>query len=235
MLTGTPSHNVARRPGMTRLSLRGFWHDPLMTHVLLTGFEPFGSSRVNPSERIVTAIASLGASETGLQISTAVLPVVFGEASRRVCELIDNAEPDIVLALGQAEGRSELSLERIAINLDDARIPDNSGAVVTDARVTDDGPAALFTSLPVKNMVEAIRAAGIPAGLSLSAGSFVCNHVFYAMQHHLQGRRVSSGFMHVPLLPEQAAEFPDKPTMDLDAMVSGVLIALTTAAARLPA
>jgi pyroglutamyl-peptidase len=205
-----------------------------MTRVLLTGFEPFGSSTVNPSERIVSAIASMGEQETGLRIATAVLPVVFGEASRRIVELVDAVEPDIVLALGQAEGRSELSLERIAINLDDARIPDNSGAVITDAQVIDEGPAALFTSLPVKDMAEAIRAAGVPAGLSLSAGTFVCNHVFYALQHHLHLSQVGSGFMHVPLLPEQASEFPDKPTMNLDAMVAGVLIALRTAAAQLP-
>jgi pyroglutamyl-peptidase len=210
------------------------WHDHSMTRVLLTGFEPFGSSSVNPSERIVSAIASMGEQETGLRITTAVLPVVFGEASRRIVELVDAVEPDIVLALGQAEGRSELSLERVAINLDDARTPDNSGAVITDGQVIAEGSAAMFTTLPVKDIAEAIRAAGVPAGLSLSAGTFVCNHVFYALQHHLQSTRVGSGFMHVPLLPEQASEFPDKPTMNLDAMVTGVLIALKTAAAQSP-
>ena len=133
------------------------------------------------------------------------------------------------MALGQAGGRTDLSLERIAINVDDARIPDNAGAAPTDEPVVAEGPAAYFSTLPIKAMVAALRAQGIPASVSQSAGTFVCNHLFYALQHRLAGGGVRSGFMHLPLLPEQAARSPGQPSMPLQTMLTGVRIALATA------
>jgi pyroglutamyl-peptidase len=199
----------------------------MKTKVLLTGFEPFAGTKINPSELVVNQISKMEISE--MEIITAVLPVIFGESSHQLKLLIQLHKPDVVLALGLAEGRKELSLERIAINLDDARIPDNSGFSPADMPVILHGPDAYFSTLPIKEIVTAIAAAEIPVGLSLSAGTFVCNHLFYSLQHLLRDSMVSSGFMHLPLLSEQLGDFPKQPTMELEDMVNGVLIALKVA------
>lgn len=152
--------------------------------------------------------------------------MVFGRASEILINSIEELRPDYVLALGQADGRNELSLERIAINIDDARIPDNAGKTPTDSAIVSNGPSAYFTTLPIKEMVTAIKVTGVPVGISNSAGTFVCNHIFYAMQHHLRGTSVKSGFMHLPLLYEQSGDFPGKPTMSLSEMRRGLLTVL---------
>lgn len=199
-----------------------------MKSVLLTGFEPFAGASLNPSEQIVKALSAGGV--VGVELHTAVLPVVFTESSELLRHLIKLHKPNVVICLGQAEGRKEISVERIAINLDDARLADNAGRIVTDQPVVEGAVPALFTTLPAKQMVAAVRAEGIAAGLSTTAGTFVCNHIFYAMQHALAETGVSSGFIHVPLMPEQAVEFGELPTMPLDQQVKAIEIAIRVAA-----
>lgn len=199
--------------------------------VLLTGFEPFNKGKLNPSEQIVRTLASeveIGRPIPGVELHAAVLPVVFGQSSRALLELIETHRPDAVVCLGQAEGRKEISFERVAVNLDDARIADNAGNIATDQPIVAGAPDAHFTTLPVKGLVDAVRAAGVPAGLSLSAGTFVCNHIFYSLQHALQGTGVASGFIHVPLMDEQAPDFGGLPTMPIVEQVRGIRAVLET-------
>ena len=186
-----------------------------MTKVLLTGFEPFGKATLNPSAEIVKQIS-------GDNIVTAILPVAYAQSAERLLELIAEHNPDVVICLGQAEGRTQITPEKVAINLDDARLPDNAGVQRSDVKILDDGPDAYFTSLPIKEMVDAAKAAGVPASVSLSAGAFLCNHVFYVAQNNFAGTKVRSGFVHVPLMDSQAPEFPGLATMPLDQMVKAV-------------
>ena len=199
-----------------------------MKSVLLTGFEPFAGASLNPSEQIVNALNARQIE--GVELHTAVLPVVFTESSELLRRLIKLHKPNVVICLGQAEGRREISFERVAINLDDARLADNAGRVILDQPVVAGGPTAHLTTLPVKEMVAAVRAEGIAAGLSTTAGTFVCNHIFYAMQHQLAETSVVSGFIHVPLMPEQAGEFEGLPTMPLDQQVRAIEVAIRVAA-----
>jgi len=136
--------------------------------------------------------------------------------------LIEQHKPDVVICLGQAEGRTAITPERVAINLDDARLADNQGVLRNDVKILQDGPDAYFSTLPVNELVAVIKAQGIPAAVSLSAGAFLCNHVFYVAQNKFAGSDVRSGFVHVPLMDSQAAEFPGLPTMPLDQMVLAV-------------
>lgn len=190
-----------------------------MTKVLLTGFEPFGKATLNPSAEIVKQIS-------GDNIVTAILPVAYSQSGEQLLALIAEHNPDVVICLGQAEGRKEVTPERVAINLDDARLADNEGVLRNDVKIHDDGPDAYFSTLPVKEIVEAIKVAGVPAAVSLSAGAFLCNHVFYVAQNKFVGTKVRSGFVHVPLMDEQAGEFPGLPTMPLDQMVTAVRVML---------
>jgi pyroglutamyl-peptidase len=136
----------------------------------------------------------------------------------------------LVIALGQAAGRCDLSFERVAINLDDARIPDNAGVQPIDRCVIDGAPSAHFSTLPLKAVVAALREQGIPASLSMSAGSFVCNHLFFGLMHRLATRPgARGGFVHLPLLPEQAARHPGQPSLPLATMVEGLRLAITVA------
>ncbi len=186
-----------------------------MSKVLLTGFEPFGKATSNPSGEIVKQIA-------GDNIVTAILPVAYAQSAERLLALIAEHNPDVVILLGQAEGRTQITPERVAINLDDARLADNEGVMRNDVKILEDGPDAYFSTLPIKEIVEAIQAKGIPAAVSLSAGAFLCNHVFYIAQNKFAGTSVRSGFVHVPLMDSQASEFPGLPTMPLDQMVTAI-------------
>jgi pyroglutamyl-peptidase len=192
-----------------------------MTKVLLTGFEPFGSASSNPSGEIVKQIS-------GDNIVTAILPVAYTQSAERLLALIAEHDPDVVISLGQAEGRTQITPEKVAINLDDARLADNEGVMRNDVKILEDGPDAYFSTLPIKEIVEAIKAAGVPAAVSLSAGAFLCNHVFYVAQNKFAGTSVRSGFVHVPLMDSQATEFPGLPTMPLDQMVTAVRVMLET-------
>jgi pyroglutamyl-peptidase len=199
-----------------------------MKTVLLTGFEPFNKASINPAWEAVRALE--GWSGAGFRVEVRQLPCVFVEANRALGEMVDALQPDIVIAVGQAGGRAEISVERVAINVDDASILDNAGQQPVDRSIHAEGPAAYFSTLPIKAMVAAMREAGLTAGVSQTAGTFVCNHVFYGLMHHTAGRAVRAGFIHVPFLPEQASARADNPpSMPLADIIAGIRIAVETA------
>jgi len=194
--------------------------------VLVTGFEPFGNDVLNPSWMAAQVLH--GRMVAGHRIIAAQLPTVFGAAIHVLREEMLRHKPALVVATGQAGGRSAISLERVAINVDDARIPDNAGAQPVDSPIADRGPAAYFSTLPIKAMLKTLRDAGISTEVSQTAGTFVCNHVFYGLMHELainrqlQGTR--GGFIHVPWLPGQG-----EPSMALDTMALGLKAAIECA------
>jgi pyroglutamyl-peptidase len=195
--------------------------------LVLTGFEPFGGEAINPSWQVAQALH--GRRIGGAPVVAMQLPCAFGAALQHLHAALAEHRPRLVLALGQAGGRSDLSLERVAINLDDARIADNAGRQPIDEAVVPGAAAAYFSTLPIKAIVAALRAAGVPASVSSTAGTYVCNHVFFGLQHALAGSGVRSGFMHLPLLPEQAARAVGQPSLSLATMVDGVALALAVA------
>ena len=194
--------------------------------VLVTGFDAFGGDTLNPSWLIAQALH--GRRIAGHRVVAAQLPTVFGDSLGALCQLLRGHRPALVLCLGQAGGRGAISLERVAINIDDARIADNAQAQPVDTPVVAGAPNAYFTRLPVKAMLLALQQAGIAAEVSQTAGTFVCNHVFYGLMHELATRRgfkqVRGGFVHVPWLPAQG-----QPSMPLEQMVQGIALALKTA------
>jgi pyroglutamyl-peptidase len=195
--------------------------------VLLTGFAPFGGESVNPSWQAVGALH--GRRINGYRIVARRLPVEFGASVKELRAAIRETKPALVLCVGQAGGRASISLERVAINVDDARIPDNAGAQPIDSEIVEDGPAAYFTGLPIKAMLAALREAGIPAEISQTAGTYVCNHVFYGLMHALRNRRIRGGFVHIPYSPEQAERHPGMPALPVETVVCGLRIALRVA------
>ncbi len=199
-----------------------------MRKILVTGFEPFGGDSVNPSLEAIRALASHRAD--GVRIAVAPLPVAARRIMGALRDVVAEHRPDVVIAVGQAGGRAEMSVERIAINVDDFRIPDNEGARLVDVPVAADGPDAYFSTLPIKAMVQNMRAAGVPAHVSQTAGTFLCNHVFYALRHlaATEYPDMRAGFIHVPSLPEQAARHPGQASMALDTIVAGLKIAIAT-------
>ena len=199
-----------------------------MRPVLVTGFEPFGGEPENASQ---AAVLALGAQViAGRPVIATILPCVFGEAIRTLQEQIDRTDPELVICVGQAGGRPGISLERIAVNLDDARIADNAGAQPIDRPIVDDGPAAYWSTLPVKAIASALVASGINADVSHSAGTFVCNHTFYGLMRALAHRNsVRGGFIHVPYLPEQAKRHGGTvPSLPLDQITHGLELAIRT-------
>ncbi|WP_042366035.1 pyroglutamyl-peptidase I [Streptacidiphilus neutrinimicus] len=203
-----------------------------MTRVLLTGFEPFDGERTNPSWEAARLVAD-GPRLRGLEVTGVLLPCVFDSSVEALREAIRDTEPDLVLALGQATGRSGISVERVAVNLSDARIPDNAGRQPVDQPVVPGGPAAYFAALPVKACVAAVREAGVPASLSHTAGTFVCNHVFYALMHLIatERPRLRGGFVHVPASPGQVLD-QAVPSLPTATVARGLRALLTTAATR---
>lgn len=196
--------------------------------VLLTGFAPFGGEPSNPSWDAVQALD--GARIASHRVATHCLPVEFGASLDTLREAIRELEPALVLCVGQAGGRAQLSLERIAINVDDARIADNAGACPIDVPVAADGPAAYFSDVPIKAILLALRDAGIPAEVSQTAGTYVCNHVFYGLIHALrEARGVRGGFIHIPYSPAQAANHPGAPSLPVATVSEGLRIALRVA------
>lgn len=198
--------------------------------LLLTGFTPFDVEAINPA---LEAVKRLPNGIAGLEIVKLEVPTVFGESVRLVREAIEREQPDFVLSVGQAGGRAEITPERVAINVDDARIPDNAGQQPIDVPIFVDGENAYFATLPVKAMAEAIRKAGLPSALSNTAGTYVCNHLMYGVLYHLNQKnsRAKAGFIHVPYIPEQIADKPGVPSMPLDEIVR----ALEAAIAAIPA
>jgi pyroglutamyl-peptidase len=196
--------------------------------ILLTGFEPFGGERLNPSALVAQRLH--GRCVGGWPVTSRVLPCVFGDAIAALELALATQRPTLVVCLGQAGGREGVTVERIAVNRDDARIPDNAGAQPLDRAVLPGAPAAYFSRLPVKALVASLQADGIPAAESLSAGSFVCNHLFYGLMHALRRRRgVQAGFVHLPWLPEQAAAHASAHSLPLETQVRAVRQLLATA------
>ncbi len=196
--------------------------------VLVTGFEPFDQDRVNPSWEVARALD--GWVCAGATVRAVQLPCVFGLAIERLDTALAELRPQCVVGLGLAAGRTEWQPERVAINCDDARIPDNAGRQPIDTAVLPGAPAAYFSSLPVKAIVQALRAAGLPASVSNTAGTFVCNHVFFALMHRLATLPgVRGGFVHVPCLPEQAARHPGVPSMALATQIEAARVLVRTA------
>lgn len=195
--------------------------------VLVTGFEPFDGDALNPSWLVAQALH--GQRVRRVRVVAAQLPCTFAGALPELRAALRRERPQLVLALGQA-GRAAIGLERVAINVDDARIPDNAGAQPVDVAVRRGAPAAYFSGLPLKAMLRALQRAGIAAEVSNTAGTFVCNHVFFGLMHALRRRPgVRGGFVHVPLLPEQAAARGRSDGMPLDVMIDGVRLALQVA------
>ncbi|MBQ9944877.1 MAG: pyroglutamyl-peptidase I [Clostridia bacterium] len=192
-----------------------------MKTLLITGFDPFGGENINPSWETVKRLPD----EIGsYQLHKLQIPTRFGVAAEKVLETARMIVPDAIISVGQAGGRKGITPEVVAINLQEASIPDNAGHQPTDTPVAAHGPAAYFSTLPVRRMVESIRETGLPSNLSFSAGAFVCNDVMYTLLHHFQGTQVQCGFIHVPFLPEQAKE--NVPCLSLDEMVKGITAAI---------
>lgn len=202
--------------------------------VLLTGFAPFASEAINPSWEAVRALD--GRTIAGHQIVTAELPTEFGASPPALRSALRASQPRVAIAVGLAGGRDGISLERVAINLIDARIPDNAGDQPIDAPVRRGGPAAYFSTLPIKAALLALRDARIPAHISQTAGTYVCNQVFYALMHALRRHPdTRAGFVHVPWLPQQAARHrePGMPLANIQQALEIIVgVALTTRADR---
>lgn len=199
--------------------------------ILLTAFEPFGGDTVNPAQEAVRLVPDTVA---GAQIVKLDVPVVVGKSVTVVRDAMEREQPDAVLCIGQAGGRIGLTPERVAINIDDARIPDNEGNQPIDQPVFADGAPAYFSNLPVKAMVAAIREAGVPASLSNSAGTFVCNHLMYGVLYHIAKSwpQMRGGFMHVPFLHEQIMNRPNTPSLSTQDIVTGICAAIGAIAAN---
>ena len=196
--------------------------------LLVTAFTPFDGEKINPALEAVKLVKDrIG----NLLIVKLEVPTVFGKSIDTVREAIEREKPDFVLSIGQAGGRAEICPERVAINLDDARIPDNEGNQPIDEPIFPDGENAYFSTLPVKAMVEAIRKEGLPSSLSNSAGTYVCNHLMYGVLYYLDKRPViKAGFIHVPYIPEQTKNKKEMPALELSEIVRGLEAAITAIA-----
>lgn len=192
---------------------------------LVTGFDPFGGEKINPA---ILAVKQLPDQIKQAEIIKLEIPTVFNKAAEVIKEEIIKQQPDYVLSVGQAGGRACLTPERVAINVNDGSIPDNEGYQPTGEKIQIDGENAYFTQFPIKEEVKAIRAAGIPARISNSAGTYVCNHVMYQVQYlrATSFPNLKAGFIHIPYLPSQAVKHPNAPSMALDDIVKGLTAAI---------
>ncbi len=190
--------------------------------ILITAFDPFGGDKINPA---LEAVKLMKDNIAGAEIVKLEIPTVFHESIEKVVETMKRENPDVILNIGQAGGRFEVTPERVAINVDDARIPDNKGNQPIDQKIYEEGEPAYFATLPVKAMVKAIKGAGIPSSLSNSAGTFVCNHIMYGVLHEIKARGldIRAGFIHVPFIPEQVvARGAALPSMAMDDIKKGL-------------
>lgn len=196
--------------------------------VLMTGFEPFGGEKINPS---FEAVKKIDDRVSGAEIIKAEIPTVFKKSIEELERLITTHKPDIVICVGQAGGRFDITVERVAINVDDARIADNEGNQPVDKKVFEDGENAYFSNLPIKAMVSEMKNNNIPASLSNTAGTFVCNHLMYGLLYLLNKKHpsIKGGFVHVPYITEQVITKPNTPFMDLDKIAEGLTFAIKAA------
>lgn len=191
-----------------------------MKKLLITGFDPFGGESINPAWEAVRLLPDV---IRDFELVKLEIPTVFGAAAQVVIDKAEEIHPDAIISVGQAGGRAAVTPEMVGINLRYASIPDNMGALPCDIPITEGGPAAYFSTLPVRAMAKAICDAGLPGAVSYSAGSFVCNDVLYSLLHRFDGTAVRAGFIHVPFLPEQTA---DKPSLPLDKTVAALCAAI---------
>ena len=193
--------------------------------ILVTGVDPFGSDKINPA---IEAVKKLPDTIKGAKIIKLEIPTVFNKSAQVVHQAIVKEQPDYVLNVDQAGGRSALTPERVAININDGRIPDNDGYQPLDEPIQPDGDTAYFTQLPIKPMAKAIRAAGLPAIVSNTAGTYVCNHIFYQVQYMRTKEfpKLKAGFIHIPFLPEQVITRPNQPSMALADIIKGLTAAI---------
>lgn len=197
--------------------------------VLLTGFDPFGGETVNPSWEAVKRLNREVVED--VSIAAEQIPTVFHHSAAVLEQAIEKHDPDVVICVGQAGGRAHITPERIAINIDDALIPDNEDREPIDEPIAAHGPAAYWSALPIKLIVKELRKNGIPASVSNSAGTFVCNHLFYQLMHRIDrtSANIRGGFIHIPFLPEQTVDKHD-PSLSLETIVEGLRIAAVTSA-----
>lgn len=196
--------------------------------VLITGFDPFGGEKINPAWEAVKGIKDI---IEGAKIIKLEIPTVFNKSIEKVKEAMELEKPDIVLCIGQAGGRYDMTVERVAINVDDARIEDNEGNQPIDIPVFEDGENAYFSNLPIKAMVEEIKGQGIPASISNSAGTFVCNHIMYGVLYHINKtyKNMRGGFIHVPFINEQVLDKKNQPYMPVEHISKAIEAAIKAA------
>ncbi len=195
-----------------------------MKHLIITGFDPFGGESVNPAWEAVKHLPDVVGQ---YRLTKREIPTVFGVAAQTVLAAAAADRPDVILCVGQAGGRDAVTPEKIAVNIRDARkgmLPDNAGFLARGERVVPNGPAAYFATVPVEQMAQAIRDAGIKGEVSNTAGTFVCNDTLYTLLHHFAGSETRVGFIHVPWLPQQAK--PGAPCMELQTIVAGLRAAI---------
>ena len=191
-----------------------------MRTLLITGFDPFGGETINPAWEAVKLLPDQIAD---FRLRKLQIPTVFGKAAEEVLRATEKENPDIILCIGQAGGRAEVTPERIAVNIKDARIPDNEGNRPQGEYIIDSAPAAYFATVPVKQMAQAIREKGLPGKVSNTAGTFVCNETLYRLLHHYQGKRTQVGFVHVPYLPTQGT-----PSLPIEQTTAALKAAIET-------
>ena len=193
--------------------------------ILITGFDPFGGEKINPA---IESVKQLPDTIAGAEIIKLEIPTVARKSLQRIDEAIKKYDPDIILSVGQAGGRADITIERVGINIDDFRIADNEGNQIVDEPIFSDGENAYFSTLPIKAMIENIRKTGIPASISYTAGTFVCNHVLYGVRYLIEkkykGKR--SGFIHIPFLPEQVIDKRNMPSMSLETITFALISAI---------
>ena len=189
-----------------------------MNRLLITGFDPFGGAKINPAWE---AVKQLPDRVGKYELCKLEIPTVFGKAAKQVIEKANEYQPDLILCIGQSGGRAAVTPERIAVNIRDAKIPDNAGNCPVGEFVDISGPAALFATVPVIKMADAISAAGLPGAVSNSAGAFVCNDTLYSLLRHYENTEVKVGFIHVPYLPEQGS-----PSLALENTVRAIVAAI---------
>ncbi len=193
--------------------------------ILVSGFDPFGGEKVNPA---IESVKKLPDTILGAEIIKLEIPTVIGKSIQKIEEAVELHKPDVVISVGQAGGRTDITVERVGVNVDDCRIPDNEGNQPIDEKIAEDGPDAYFVTLPIKAMVEHIQKKGIPASVSNTAGTFICNHVTYGVRHLAETKypEMRTGFIHIPFLPQQVLDKKGMPSMELDVIVKGLVAAI---------
>ncbi|MEB6550452.1 pyroglutamyl-peptidase I [Heyndrickxia sporothermodurans] len=197
--------------------------------VLITGFDPFGQDQINPALEAIKRFKDRIIEN--VEVVTLEVPTVFHESIKVVIKAIELHQPDVVICVGQAGGRTQITPERVAINIDDARIPDNRQKQPIDEAIVENGPVGYWSSLPIKRIVHNMKKSGIPSAISNSAGTFVCNHLFYGVMNYIEKNtpHIRGGFIHIPFIPEQTIN-NNAPSLSLDVIVRGLEIAIITSA-----